>query len=301
MPLIITRLQPLAAALILVLAPAALLAAPAADKAKNESAAEKTRKALDQKIDLDIAEQPMVNAINQLKELTKINFVVDNVTLAQNGIDVNSTPITVKQQGVKARAALRAILGEQHLGYAIIGESVIITTEDMAIHRQLKQKVNLDLDKVPFETAIKDLAKETAVQVLLDKKVNKEAQTPVSLQLEDVPLETAVRLFCEQAELKPVRMGTILYVTSSAKAKELRSEPDLAPSQYPQGVPPDNMINVAPGVLGGGVGGLGGLVPAIKNIVVPADAPLPPPEEKKEEKKDDKKDDKKEPDKKEDK
>jgi hypothetical protein len=228
-----------------------------------------------------------------LKELTKINFVVDNVTLANNGIDVNNTPITIKQQGTKARTALRALLSDNHLGYAIIGETVIITTEDMALYRTLKQKVNLDLDKVPFETAVKDLAKETAVQLLLDKKVTKEAQTPVSLQLEDVPLETAVRLLCEQAELKPVRMGTILYVTSSAKAKELRSEPDLAPSPYPQGPVPavQDMINIAPGG-----GGIGGLVPAIKNIIVPADPPAPA-----EEKREEKKDDKKEPDKKEDK
>src|SRR5206468_2995343 len=107
---------------------------------------------------------------------------------------------------------------------------------------------------------------------------------------EDVPLETAVRLLCEQAELKPVRMGSILYVTSSAKAKELRSEPDLAPSPYPQGsVPGVQEINVTPG--GAMPAGVGGAVPAIKNIIVPADPP--PPEEKKEEKKEpDKKEDK---------
>jgi hypothetical protein len=236
------------AVLVLVCTPALLAAAPAADAKKNESPAEKVRKALDQPIDMDIADQPMVNAVNQLKELTKVNMVLDTMTLAQNGIDVNNSPVTVKLTGGKGRAALRAMLGQYHLSYAIIGDSVIITTEDMALYRQLKQKVNVDVEKTAFESALKDLARETVVQILVDKKVSKEAQTQVTLQLEDVPLETAVRLLCEQAELKVVRMGNILYVTSVAKAKELRSEPDLAPAVTPgfPGGPPIPGVAVAP-------------------------------------------------------
>jgi hypothetical protein len=298
----LTHLQVLAAALVLVVAPAIAFAAPAGNsKAKGESAAEIVRKALDQPIDVDLVDQPMINAINVLKEQTKVNIVVDNFTLAQNGIDVNTAQVSVKQQGVKGRAALKAVLSQYHLGYAIIGDSVIITTEEMALHRQLKQKISVDLEKVAFDTAIKDLAKETAVQLLVDKKVSKEAQTPVSLQLEDVQLETIVRLLCEQAELKPVRMGNVLYVTANAKAKELRAEPDLAPNPNYQGGPGNvqDMINIAPGMIGGGggIGGLGGLVPAIKGAIAPpVDAPVatPPAEDKKEEKKEDKKDDKKE-------
>jgi hypothetical protein len=252
MPRSTSRLMRLVAILVLLWIPALLAAAPAADPKKNESAAEKVRKALDQPIDVDIAEQPMVNAVNQLKELTKVNIVLDIMTLAQNGIDVNSSPVTVKQTGGKGRAALRVMLGMYHLSYAIIGDSVIITTEDMALYRQLKQKVNVDVDKTAFETALKDLARETAVQILVDKKVNKEAQTPVTMQLEDVPLETAVRLLCEQAELKPVRLGNILYITAVAKAKELRSEPDLAPPVgpgYPVGQPVPAAFGAVPGLI----------------------------------------------------
>src|SRR5207245_697650 len=73
-----------------------------------------------QTIDLDVADQPLVNAINQLKELTKVNIVVDNVLLAQNGIDVNTAQVSVKKQGVKARTALREVLGTYHLSYAIL-------------------------------------------------------------------------------------------------------------------------------------------------------------------------------------
>jgi hypothetical protein len=257
----------LAALLVLVVAPACASAAPAAEAKKNDFPAEKVRKALDQTIDVDIAEQPLINAINQLKEQTKVNLVLDTTTLVQNGIDANTATVSVKQTGAKARTALRAVLGQFHLSYAILGDTVLITTEDVAIHRQFKQKVNVDADKTPFETVLKDLGRETAVQILVDKKVAKEAQTPVSLQLEDVPLETAVRLLCEQAELKPVRMGNLLYITTVAKAKDLRSEPDLAPSGNP-GFPGGPPVPIAYGA-----------VPTLADPTAPIPPPVVPPKD----------------------
>jgi hypothetical protein len=286
-----TRLQGLAAVLVLIAVPAALLAAPAADpKAKGESPAEKVAKALDQKIDVEITDQTLDNAINQLKEQTKVNIVIDQVTLANMGMIPGNMQINVKQQGIKGRQALRAVLNQVHLSYAIIGDSVIVTTDDMAMHRQFKQKITVDLDKVPLETALKNLAKESAIQLLIDKKVNKEAQAQVSLQLEDVPFDTVIRLLCEDANLKPVRMGNVLYVTTKENAKDLRTEPELAPSPYPTGGVPGvdfPVPNPPPGI--GGIGGGIGTVP----IVTPA-APPPPDEKPKEEKKDDKNEDKKE-------
>jgi hypothetical protein len=292
MPHLMTRLQGLAAALVLVVAPTAVLAAPAADpKAKAESPAEKVAKALDEKIDVEITDQTLDNAINQLKEQTKVNIVIDQVTLANMGMVPGNMQINVKQQGIKGRQALRAVLNQAHLGYAIIGDSVIVTTEDMAMHRQFKQKITVDLDKVVLETALKNLAKESAIQLLIDKKVNKEAQAQVSLQLEDVPFDTVIRLLCEDANLKPVRMGNVLYVTSKENAKELRTEPELAPSPYPGGVVPgvDFPVPNPPGGIGGGIGGIGGI-----GIPIVTPAPPPPDEKPKEdEKKEDKKEDKK--------
>jgi type II secretory pathway component GspD/PulD (secretin) len=241
----------LAAAALLAFVPVALTAAPATeDKSKSESPAQKVCKALDQKIDLDIAGQSILASIDQFKDKTKINVVLDTNFLAQNGIDVNNHQVSIKVEGVKARSALRSILGQHHLGYAVLGDTVIVSTEDMAMHRQFKQKVSLDLDKVELEKALKDLSKETAVQVLVDKKIAKDAAAQVSLQLDDVPLETAVRLLCEQAGVKPVRMGNVLYITSPANAKELRTEPDLAPSTLPG--PP---VQILPGQVGVEFGG----------------------------------------------
>src|SRR5206468_617092 len=106
-----------------------------------------------------------------------------------------------------------------------IGDTVIVTTEDMAMLRQVRQRVNLDLTKVELAAALKQLARETATNLILDSRTEKEAKQPVSIQLEDVPLETAVRLMAEMAGLKPVRVGNVLFVTKKETANELRADP----------------------------------------------------------------------------
>ncbi len=191
----------------------ALSAAPAApvpstdDKKPAETPAEGVRKALNKNIaSLDIENQQLPLALEQLHEETKVNFVLDRTTIQMMGINVdNGAPVRAKLTNVKARTALRNILNQYSLTYAVIGDSVLVTTEEVAVYRQLKQRVSVDLDRVPLEKALKGLARETATNLLVDSRAQKEAQNPVSLQLDDVPLETAVRLLAEAAGLKPVR------------------------------------------------------------------------------------------------
>jgi len=101
---------------------------------------------------------------------------------------------------------------------------VLITTEDMAIQRQMRQRINLNLDRVPLDEALGDLAKRTVTNLVLDGHVTKEAKATVSLKLHDVPLEVAVRLMANQAGLRPVRAGNVLYVTTKANAAELKGD-----------------------------------------------------------------------------
>jgi hypothetical protein len=234
-------------ALTLALTPAALLAAPVApdNKDKTASPAEKIKKQLDQNISLEITEQPLTLALNQIREQTKINFVIDKWTIQQMGLDPEQMPVNVKLKDVKVRTALRSVLSPYNLGYAIIGDTVLISTDDMAMHRQMKQRVSVELEKVDLAAALKQLSRETATNLMLDTRVGKEAKTEVSLQMEDVPLETAVRLVSEMAGLKPVKVGNVLFVTTKTLANEMRNDPDL--------VQPGN-----PGVMPGMPGGPGG-------------------------------------------
>jgi len=294
-----TRWYGLAAALALVVSTTTVApAAPVGEKEEKKAGtpAEKVRQALDATLaSLEIENQPLNLAIDQLHEETKINFVLDANTIAQMGIDINTNPVKCKLQSVKVKAALRNILNQYSLAYAIVGDSVVITTEEMAVYRQLKQRVSLDLDRVPMAAALKNLARETATNLLIDGRAAKDAQNPVSLQVEDVPLDTAVRLVTESAGLKAVRLGNVVLVTTKAHATELRAEPDLAPNpRNPNGgidqVIPTPGIAVPGGLLPGGL--VPPAVPAVEKPAVDPDKPAEKPAEKPPEPKPDKPGDK---------
>src|SRR5437899_959828 len=79
------------------LTPAALAApAPAGEKAQEDSPAEKIRRALEDTITIEVRDQPLHLAINQLHEQTKLNFVLDRFTIAQMGIDPESSVVNFK-------------------------------------------------------------------------------------------------------------------------------------------------------------------------------------------------------------
>jgi hypothetical protein len=206
-------------------------------------------------------------AIGQLGEQTKINFVIDRLTIQQQGIDLQGSPVTLKLQGVKLRTALRSMLGQYNLSYAIVGEAIHITSEDMAMFKQMKQRVSVDLDREQMGKALARLAKETATNLLVDARVLKDSQTPVTLQLDDVPLETAVRLMAEMAGLKPVRVGNVLFVTSKTNAIEMRADTDLVAPPAPRNQAVEELIQ------GGAIA-----MPAIRQPqpAPPAGAPNPP-------------------------
>ena len=128
--------------------------------------------------------------------------------------------------------------------------------------RQLRQRVSVDWDDIQFTKALKDLAKETATNLVLDpRQAKKAADVRVSMKLDDVPLETAVRLMAEMAGLKPARMGNVLFVTSEERAEKLKD------AEHPAAMP---------GIMGGigiGGGGIGGVVPAVPAPAAPAPAP----------------------------
>jgi hypothetical protein len=241
--------------------------APAPDeaRARSVSPADKIRKELDRTINLDIDQQPLALAIAQVHEVTKINFVLDRVTLAQSGIDPDQMTVSLKLKDVKVRSALRSLLTPYNLNYAILGDTVLVSTDEVAMLRQVRQRVSIDLEKIELGKALRQLARETGTNLILDTRAAKDAQTPVTLQMEDVPLETAVRLMAEMVNLKPVRVGNTLFVTSKTNANELRNDPDLQPAPMP-GNPNERVIINA-------VGGAAMPAPA----VAPAAGAAPPP------------------------
>jgi type II secretory pathway component GspD/PulD (secretin) len=214
----------LVAGLVWLLVPAlAVLAAPAStdNKPVADNPNDKIRKALEQTISVEYADHNLQAVLDDLSEKTKVRFLADRGNLGP----LENAAVTVKLQDAKVATVLRAVLGQMGLSYVIQEGYVLITTEEAAIDRQLRQWVNLNLDEVPLDKALKNLAKNTPANLVLDPRVAKEAKAaPLTLQLENVPLETAVRLMAEMASLKSVRVGNVLFVTTEARADKLRAE-----------------------------------------------------------------------------
>ena len=211
---------------------------PAKDDKASDSPAEKVKKALDQTTEITLENSSLENAINQLAEAAKVNVVIDRWTIQQLGLDPMQLQVNLKLKDAKISTALRSMLNPYNLSYAVIGDTVVVTTEDMAVYRQLKQRVSVDYDKVQLGNALKKLAKETGTSLIVDSRVQKEAEAAVTLQLDDVPLETAVRLMAESAGLKPVRVGNVLFVTNKANAKELKADQEQGTTPPMPGYPP---------------------------------------------------------------
>ena len=226
---------------------------------RKESPAEILRKALNLTVSLELNEQPLATALAQIAEQNKVNIVLDRTFIGNMGIDPDSTNINLKVKDVKLRTALRALLTPHNLGFAVVGDMILVSTEENALHRQMRQRIRVDYEGVPLNKALRELAREYAVNILIDPRQAKKASDAVSLQLDDVPLETAVRLMSEMAGLKPVKMANVLFVTSEERADKLKDSDNPQPS--------------LPAILNGLGGAVG--IDGIGGIVVPGVAPVP--------------------------
>ena len=269
-------LRRLFAVAVLAVAPAlAQAAAPApAAPAKADNSLAAVRKALDEVGDMNYQARSLNDVISDLKDKSKIPVIIDNA-IYQFGLDPTQPIVNVNLKQVKLKDGLKSALAPFNLKFGLTAEGLFISTEDAVITRQLRQRVSLDCDGTEFAAAIKQLAADTGVNVVVDPRLKDKAKTAVTLKLDDVPLETAVRLMAEVSDLRAVRSSNVLFVTSMEKAKDFRDDGPTMPAPanpfFPGGVPP-------PGVIGPGFGGIGGFGGAILPGIPAMDpAPANPP------------------------
>lgn len=242
-------------------------AAPIPDVPKADPPAEVIKKALDTVVTVEVQGQSLVEAMNTLKEKLKINIVVDRQGLLNYGINPDDPSLNIKLKDVKGRTALRQILGQfNNVSWVIEGDILCITNEFNATEKQVRQRVSVDVDKVPLEKALKDLSRQTGTNIIVDPRHAAKAKEAVSLQLDDVPLEIAVRLLAEMGGMRSVRQSNVLFVTTKEVAAELRKE-EQQPHHNPFGPPVFPFFDIPRAM------------PAVPGVAVP-DAPPPAPEPK---------------------
>lgn len=245
----------------------------AAEKKAPASATDRIRQALEQTVTVNYTGQSLRDAIQHLREKTNLPISLDQMVLLQMGInpDENTGQIELKATNEKAGAVIRKALNHFRLSYVVCDEAVLVTAEEYAVYRQMRQRVSVDIDDVPFSKAARDLARANGVNLLIDPRVSAKAKEKVSLQMDNLGLETAIRLLAELADVKSVRMGNVLFVTTDERAEKIRKEEQQNDPHNPNPLLPGM---IGPGGIGGGGLGLGGIgvMPARPGIAVPGNA-----------------------------
>jgi hypothetical protein len=79
-------------------------------------------------------------------------------------------------------------------------------------------------EKQSLEAVLKELARTSNSNVVLDARSAKEAAAPLTADFSNVPLDTAVAMMADMAGLKMVPLENVLYVTSKDNAATLMEE-----------------------------------------------------------------------------
>lgn len=247
---------------------------------KTEPPAVRLRKAFDLNVSVDFQGLTLAAALESLREQTKVNFVLDRATAAQIGVVADEMPVSLKLANVRLRTVLKHLLNQYNLSCVIDQDIVLVTSEQAAIDRQVRQRVTIDFNEVPFQQALRQLSRETNTNLIVDPRHAAKVKDAITLRLEDVPLEIAVRLMAEMVNLRSVRQANVIFITTKEIAADLRREEDAAPANA--NAVPNLLDNVR--IMGGGFGGGGIVPPAIVPAAPPAPGGNPPPAKKGEEK-----------------
>jgi hypothetical protein len=195
-----------------------------------EVTAAQIRASLNKKTSLDFESASLGEAVAHLRSKTRIPFTLDTPLLNNLGLNdvgnnnLQAPTFRLKGTNVPVRLALRKMLEPYNLGFAIVGDSVFISTEEQAAYRQFTQRVNVDVQGIPLAKVLQQLADETGVNVLIDQRVEKQAERVVTAQIDDVPVDSAVRLVTEVVNLKAMQVDNVLLITTPEHASKIRQE-----------------------------------------------------------------------------
>lgn len=253
------------ALLTLALACSSAMAAPVPKSA--DSPVQKARKALEQTITAKSDGKSLHDAIELLKEVAKVDIVLDTGAIQMLGIDPNQSGISFDFKNVKLKDGLRTAFAAMNLRCGVTATGIVVSTEEGLTLRQLRQRVTVDADGRTLAETLKGLADDTGASVVIDPRARKSADEKNAFKVEDAPLESAVRLAADVGGLAVVRMGNVLFVTTEARADRLRADADR-----PLGSTPGNPVFPFDGGAAGG-----GLLPNPPPQAIPPERAAPPP------------------------
>jgi RNA polymerase sigma factor (sigma-70 family) len=218
---------------------------------------------------IDAPQTTLIEALSGLAKDHRLTFIVNEAAFKAEMLnDVEKTEISNPNPIPGMKSSLRSIVEKiltrvpvpSGAAFLIRNDHVEITTID-AIRRELGLRkrdakpqddeeaacpamsplVWEDLKKVPLEKALRDLAEDTGVNIVLDPRTQKMGNVEITTTLRNVPVETAVEVLADMAGLTVVYRDNIVYVTTPENAERLlkskrwSTEPQRLPQRRSSG------------------------------------------------------------------
>ncbi len=227
---------------------------PKANSPVGASTGLEIRDALSKNVEFNGVDDPRITLIEVLDKLTNVYHVTFDINErafeAESLNDIARTEVANRSPLPPMKTTLERVLrkvltrvpASSGAVFLIRKDHIEITTRD-AIRRELGLRkreptkpldddadanrpalpplVWEDLNKVPLEKALSDIAANTGVNVVLDPRVEKKSSAEVTTTLRNVPVETAVEVLADMAGLSVVYRDNIVYVTTPENAERL--------------------------------------------------------------------------------
>jgi hypothetical protein len=187
------------------------------------------RRALDLPVTIEFEPNtPLSEALAHIAERYNIMILLDPEAFKEDlrEPDVANKPIKLPRLvDVNLRIVLREILNRVQGDFYIKEGILRIAPRNRVVAAVLvRQPIEANFAKRPLSDALRELSFISGVSVVLDARAEESAQLPITADLHNVPLETALRVLADMADLKPVAMDNLIYVTSKDNAKVLEAE-----------------------------------------------------------------------------
>ena len=209
-----------------------------ADKASVASRVQRIRERLAKPVSLAegiAANTTLREAMNLLEQLPldssnyNVTILIDTEAFKAAGNDsVEDTPVKLPRMiGIRLSTVLHRLLGQVNGTYLIRPDYIEVVPWEVArpeswkAKRSLAPMVNAEFTERPLAEALRELADESGISVVIDGRIGEKAKTRVTATLNSVPIDAAVLILADMADLRPVVLGNVLYVTTKENAEQL--------------------------------------------------------------------------------
>ena len=163
---------------------------------------------------------PLREALAHIGERYNIAILLDPEAFKEdlNETDIENKPIKLPRLvDINLRTAVRVIL-DQVNGDFYVKEGILRVVPKARISGLIRQPIDAFFAKKPLTDALQELSLMSGVSIVLDARAEESAQLAITADLHNVPVHTALLVVTDMADLRPVVMDNLIYVTSKENA-----------------------------------------------------------------------------------